>query len=254
MAFMGGKPEGPSAPELPLIPVPESAPPADAGGLSQAPLSPPRDLPPEPRSPEPPPPEAPPLQPPPPEPPPPEPPPPEPPPPEPPPPEPLPPPPPRPPVPPPPRPPARVAPKPPEFPAPMDFSLAPSRPDAPPGQPRLTLGIPRRGPMDSSPFSLDTDAEVGPDWRNALSDWVHTHAYYPRQAARMGQDGASRVVVTVLPNGKVIDVELEKSSGSPWLDIALLGLFRGARIPPLPQSAGDRPVTFHFTMNYILIR
>ena len=122
----------------------------------------------------------------------------------------------------------------------MDFSLAPSRPEPSPGQPRLTLGIPRRGPEDSSPFSLDTDAEVGPDWRNALSDWVHF--------------GASRVLVTVLPGGKVLNVELEKSSGSPWLDIALLGLFRGARIPPMPQSAGDKPVTFHFTMNYILIQ
>ena len=70
----------------------------------------------------------------------------------------------------------------------------------------------------------------------------------------MGHDGSSRVVVTVLPNGRVLSVELEKSSGSPWLDIALEGLFRGARIPPMPQSAGDKPLTFHFTMNYILIR
>jgi len=25
-------------------------------------------------------------------------------------------------------------------------------------------------------------------------------------------------------------------------------------LPPLPKSAGDQPVPFHFTMHYILIR
>lgn len=139
-----------------------------------------------------------------------------------------------------------------DFPAPSEFSLTP--PSTPSEKGGLSLGLPRRGVEDTSPFSLDTDAEVGPDWRNALSAWVQEHAYYPGQAAAMGQQGAVRVLVTTRPDGKVVSVELEKRSGSPWLDLALQALFRGATLPPLPKQAGDRPISFHFTMRYILVR
>jgi protein TonB len=139
----------------------------------------------------------------------------------------------------------------------MNFSLTPpaTAPGSPAsGKPTLSLTLPPRGPEDASPFSLDTDAEVGPDWRNELSEWVAEHSYYPRQAASLGQDGTSRVLVTTAPDGRVLSVELERRSGSQWLDMALEGLFRGAKLPPLPKQAGDQPVTFHFTMHYILIR
>jgi TonB family protein len=145
----------------------------------------------------------------------------------------------------------------PAFPPPMNFTLGPpaEAPGAPtPGKPLLSLGLPKRGPEDSTPFSMDTDAEVGPDWRNALSQWVGEHSYYPMQAAELGQQGSVRVLVSTMPDGRVIAVDMEKRSGSPWLDLALEALFRGAKLPPLPKSAGDGPVSFHFTMYYYLIR
>jgi TonB family protein len=144
-----------------------------------------------------------------------------------------------------------------DFPAPMDFSFGSPKaePGAPArGKPLLSLGLPRRGVDDSTPFSLDTDAEVGPDWRNALSEWVEEHSYYPQQAAALGQQGTTRVLVTTMPDGRVLSVELERGSGSPWLDLALEGLFRGAKLPPMPKSVGDQPVPFHFTMHYIIVR
>ena len=118
----------------------------------------------------------------------------------------------------------------------------------------LSLGLPKKGPDDSNPFSVDTDAEVGPDWRNALSEWVYDHAYYPREAVRMGMQGSVRVLVTTMPDGRVASVAMESSSGSPWLDLALEDMFRGAKLPPLPKSAGNDPVPIHFTMHYILTR
>ena len=139
----------------------------------------------------------------------------------------------------------------------MDFSLGRpgETPGAPtPGKPLLSLSLPRKGPEDSTPFSMDTDAEVGPDWRNALSAWVRDHSYYPEQAAEMGQEGTVRVLVTTTPDGHVLSVDVERRSGSPWLDLALDGLFRGAKLPPMPKSVGDQPVSFHFTLHYILIR
>ena len=152
---------------------------------------------------------------------------------------------------------AAPAQRPSDFPAPMDFSLGPSdaKPGAPvPGKPLLSLNLPHRGPEDPSPYSLDTDAEVGPDWRNALSEWVSERSYYPQQAAEMSQEGTAKVLVTTWPDGRVVSVELERRSGSPWLDLALEGLFRGAKLPPMPRSAGEQPVSFHFTMHYIIVR
>jgi TonB family protein len=139
----------------------------------------------------------------------------------------------------------------------MNFSFGPpanGSGESAPAKRKLSFGLPPRGPEDASPFSLDTDAEVGPDWRNELIEWVDEHAYYPEQAAALGQDGTARVVVNTAPDGRVLSVELESRSGSQWLDLALEALFRGAKLPPLPKQAGTAPIVFHFTMHYILIR
>ncbi|HEX3992964.1 MAG TPA: TonB family protein, partial [Acetobacteraceae bacterium] len=112
---------------------------------------------------------------------------------------------------------AAPATRPSDFPAPMDFSLG-----APPaksgalamGKPLLSLTLPHRGPGDPTPYSFETDAEVGTDCRNLLSQWVESHSYYPSQAAEMNQQGTARVLVTALPNGQVTSVELERGSGS----------------------------------------
>ena len=113
--------------------------------------------------------------------------------------------------------------------------------------------MPNRGPEDVSPFSVETDAAVGPDWRNALASWVQDHAYYPHQAALMHQQGTVRILVTTMPDGRVVSVDLERSSGSPWLDLALQGMFRGAKLPAMPKAVGGDPVPFHFTMRYVLV-
>ena len=135
----------------------------------------------------------------------------------------------------------------------MDFTLAPDPKSHPSPKPGLALNLGRAGPEDPSPFSIDTDAEVGPDWRNALRAWVDDNAYYPEQAARLRQQGIARVLVVANPDGHVLSVELERRSGSQWLDLALQGLFRGAKIPAFPKQAGDKPISFRFTMQYILI-
>ena len=79
------------------------------------------------------------------------------------------------------------------------------------------------------------------------------HAYYPEQARRDGEEGDAKVHVVAEPNGRVKEVELIGKSGSMWLDLALLALFRDQRIPPLPYGEKE-PIEFNFTMHYILIR
>jgi periplasmic protein TonB len=146
------------------------------------------------------------------------------------------------------------------FPTPMNFSFNPA-PALTRPQPRSssrapsTLDFslaPRQGATDNTPFSRVAGAHVGPDWRNELSAWVRSHAYYPEQAAMNGEDGTAIVRVVANPDGRVTSVELESKSGSSWLDLALQSLFRGAHLPPLHDET--EPITFDFTMHYILIR
>jgi protein TonB len=162
-------------------------------------------------------------------------------------------------------PPRRATPqKPSDFPAPTNFSFgtpqlalrSPARPrSAPhiPGTIDMSLGPASRGTADATPFSdRDEDAE-GADWRNALSRWVAEHAYYPMEARRDGEEGDSKVRVVADPNGHVKLVELIGKSGSMWLDLALLALFRDQTIPALPYGTKE-PIDFNFTMHYVLIR
>jgi protein TonB len=161
-----------------------------------------------------------------------------------------------------PAPPTTVAPsRPLAFPPPMNYSFSQPMPQAHPpmrttsrsGPATLDFSLaPRQGATDVSPFSRVAGAHVGPDWRNELSAWVRRHAYYPEQAVMNGEDGNVTVQVVADPNGHVTSVEMASRSGSQWLDMALMGLFRDANLPPLLDE--NQPITFNFTMHYILIR
>ncbi len=167
-------------------------------------------------------------------------------------------------------PPQKPAPaKPPAFPAPMDFSLG--KPFSSPAQtaarqaarPRSTPHIPgtidmslgpaARGSADITPLSPHDQEAAGADWRNELSRWVAEHAYYPEQARREADEGDARVRVVAEPNGRVKEVELIGRSGSVWLDMALVALFRDQQIPPLPHGESE-PIEFNFTMHYVILR
>jgi TonB family protein len=164
------------------------------------------------------------------------------------------------------RPPARHAapPRPSAFPAPMDFSFgkphlaSPSaaRPRATvhiPGTIDMSLGPASRGKADITPLSQHDADAAGADWRNALSRWVSEHAYYPDEARRNLEEGDVTVRVHADPDGRVREVELIGKSGSMWLDLALLSLFRDQHIPALPAGDHD-PIDFDFLMHYVLVR
>jgi protein TonB len=117
----------------------------------------------------------------------------------------------------------------------------------------MSLGPSAKGILNNTPKSdLDTE-EGGPDWRNALAQWVAEHAYYPEQARNNNEEGDVTVHVRADHDGRVREVQLTRKSGSMWLDIALVAMFRNAHIPRLPPG-DDEPIDFNFTMRYILIR
>ncbi len=163
------------------------------------------------------------------------------------------------------RPPVKQSPpKPSDFPAPMDFSFgkplaSPSMQARPrssphiPGTIDMSLGPASKGLADPTPYSDSDESREGADYRNLLSRWVSEHAYYPEQARRDGDEGDAKVHVLAASDGRVKEVELIGKSGSMWLDLALLSLFRDQHIPPYP-GGGSEPIEFNFTMHYVLIR
>jgi len=63
-------------------------------------------------------------------------------------------------------------------------------------------------------------------------DWLAQYRSYPLAARRAGIEGVVQLRVTLLPDGRLVDVRVEHSSGHALLDRAALDLLtRAARLP-----------------------
>ena len=61
--------------------------------------------------------------------------------------------------------------------------------------------------------------------------------------------GQCVVVFTLLPNGSLVDLRSEESSGDPTIDLAALGAVQdGAPYPPLPRGFKDPFLKIHLTL------
>ncbi|MEO8716420.1 MAG: energy transducer TonB [Acetobacteraceae bacterium] len=146
----------------------------------------------------------------------------------------------------------------PAFPAPMAFSLG--GPAAPPSVRRrtgrgidLSFGRGVMGAEDTRIFGRTDSKEVGPDWFNRFAAWWDRHSYYPPQAGEQNQQGDVILDLVIQRSGRVEQVRLTSGSGSQWLDLAALGVFRGALLPALPSDAAAS-VPLHLTIHYAIIR
>ncbi len=117
----------------------------------------------------------------------------------------------------------------------------------------LSLGHGVIGAEDTKVFGRSDSKEVGPDWYNRFAAWWDRHSYYPPQAGQNGQQGEVVLDLVVLRSGRVQRVALISGSGSQWLDLAALGVFRDASLPPLPSNAAPSvPITL--TIHYQIVR
>lgn len=145
--------------------------------------------------------------------------------------------------------------------APMDlnFGQASSRAPAPRGSAGsraidFSLGTPKAGPNRSEAFFDARAANVGADWAQGLADYWRRHRFYPQQAAENGEDGTVQVTLVVNRLGRVQSVEVKSRSGSPWLDMAAVSVWRNAQLAPLPAENPNPTITIPLTINYILLR
>ncbi len=147
------------------------------------------------------------------------------------------------------------------FPPPIDLNFGPAASRAPAprvaGSSRaidLSLGAPKPGPNKSEAFFDIRAANIGSDWAQGLAAYWRRHRYYPQQAAQNGEDGTVEIQIVVNRQGRVESVEIQRRSGSPWLDMAAVGTWRNAQLAPLPAENTDRTITIPLTINYVLIR
>lgn len=171
------------------------------------------------------------------------------------------PPPPLPPMPTPPRPRQQALQRPGAFPPPIDLNFGPAASRAPAprsnGSSRaidFSLGAPKPGPNKSEAFFDIRAANIGADWAQGLAAYWRRHRYYPQQAAQNGEDGTVEIQIVVNRLGRVESVEIQRRSGSTWLDMAAVGTWRNAQLAPLPAENTDRTITIPLTINYVLIR
>ncbi len=99
-----------------------------------------------------------------------------------------------------------------------------------------------------------TGAQVGTDWITLLHAWWDRHGYYPQEAASKGEDGIVHIHVVVNRYGRVLGVELTGKSGSQWLDMAALSVFRDANLPPFPPTTPEPRADLDLTIHYYLYR
>ena len=147
---------------------------------------------------------------------------------------------------------------------PMDLSF--SQPPTPPRTRRgraagssapmdLSLGPLVQGGRLLTPYASATSIKgVSDDYGDEIGAWIRRHMYYPEEAAKQGQDGPSHVHVVLDRQGRVKSVRLVDSSGSYLLDDATQGMFRNARLPPVPPDMTGNSFDVDLTIDYILIR
>jgi len=164
----------------------------------------------------------------------------------------------------------------PAFPTPLAYSLglpgattpnnaaprsvpAPSEPArvARPGQPGtidLSFGPIAGGSLSPSASVQMEGVAVSTDWLNLVSAWWLRHRYYPPQAGANFEEGDVTLHMRVEHDGRVQNLELTGKSGSGWLDLGALSVFRGAYLPPLPPDMPEKQIPFEVTVHYVIVR
>jgi len=154
----------------------------------------------------------------------------------------------------------RTAPNPSPFASPQQFSFA-SRPSAPVSRGLrdsksidLSLGRPERGGMSDDGMLHFTTPGASGSYAELLHEYVEEHKYYPEQAIENQEEGMPVISATLTRDGRIKNLRLVESSGSPSLDMAWFGLFRTMQLPPFPADMTVPQLDFTYAIEYELIR
>jgi periplasmic protein TonB len=112
-------------------------------------------------------------------------------------------------------------------------------------------------PMRSEPSAAPVpqqavSAPIAGDWQSELARWLAAHKSYPERARKNGDQGRATVRFTVERDGRVMDVELVKGTGSTSLDDAARAMLQAASLPPFPPTMPQQWVTVTVQIRYQL--
>jgi periplasmic protein TonB len=154
-----------------------------------------------------------------------------------------------------------------------DVAVPPVVPKPPPAEHRQVKRQPRltRPPAQPAPRAAQMTAErpaanagppstaqpvvaapIAPNWESELAGWLAAHRTYPEEARRHGEQGRVTVRFTVDRDGRVLDVELVKGTGSASLDDAARAMLQAASLPPFPPTMPEQQVTVTVQIRYQL--
>lgn len=75
------------------------------------------------------------------------------------------------------------------------------------------------------------------DYFSTLGAWFERHKHYPRQARLRRQEGRTLLALTIARDGEVLAYAIDRGSGYPLLDDAVLDMIqRAERLPPFPDT------------------
>ena len=144
------------------------------------------------------------------------------------------------------------------FPAPIDLSFGPAGSGRPaPGSvasraldltARPSKSVKARAARDGVSLSNGSDELAA-----AVHNWWLRHRYYPEQAGLAGVEGTVVLHMQLDRYGTVKDLEVYRSSGSKWLDLAAIGSFRGAKLAITPGSEGES-IALEATLDYRIVQ
>ena len=123
--------------------------------------------------------------------------------------------------------------------------------------------LPDPAESDTSPSSPAHEADLADDAGQQQAqdgaqpielrvlDWLARYRAYPLAARRARIEGTVQLHVTLMPDGRLIDVRVERSSGHPMLDQAALELLaRAARLPSDFGSARTEQIELQLPIAY----
>ena len=128
----------------------------------------------------------------------------------------------------------------------LDLSMGPEALNSKGAPPHTTHG------MDAS-IRVE-GAQVGDDWLQQLHDWWDRHSFYPQEAIVNEEDGVVEIHMVIRRDGQIGTVEVLRSSGSQWLDMAGVSVFRNAHLRPFPIGTPEPQADIYVSLHYVLIR
>jgi protein TonB len=104
-------------------------------------------------------------------------------------------------------------------------------------------------PRPSQPAA---EAPIGADWQRSLAAWLAAHKVYPELARRRREEGSVGLRFTADRSGRVLNVSVVSSAGSPLLDSAAEKMVADATVPPFPAGMPQQTATLTVTIRYAL--